>query len=40
MIGLATLFGEGEATRIAGRADPAAWSEAVAAADARPMVNY
>ena len=38
MIRLATLFGVGEGTRVAGRSDPSAWGKAVAAADARPMV--
>ena len=38
MIRLATLFGVGEGTRVAGRSDPSAWAEAVAAADARPLV--
>ncbi len=38
LIRLATLFGVAEGTRVAGRSDPTAWGEAVAAADARPMV--
>ncbi len=38
MIRLATLFGVGEGTRVAGHSDPSVWGEAVAAADARPMV--
>ena len=38
LIRLAMLFGVAEGTRVAGRSDPTAWGEAVAAADARPMV--